>query len=143
MSLFSTLRRLFIGESKNPIRAKPLARSTRSTSTSGTYRGLGLSSSTGSTGNNKVLRWAAVSLIPGERACPIVKEYRGRRWLTQDAPRFPLPGCAADQCNCRYRHHADRRGQGRRQIDRFGTPRHFTGEDHRGPNRGRRSSDIL
>ena len=63
--------------------------------------------------------WHAVSIIPGASACEAALALRGKRRLPLDAPRLPLPACGnQDQCQCRYQHHADRRGSPRRADER-------------------------
>lgn len=88
--------------------------------------------------------WYAVSVAPGRPHCKAVEFFVGERWLSAQAPRFPVSGCDASHCDCRYRHHDDRRGKPRRQID-GGTslPRPWTHSDRRAQNRGRRKSDLL
>ena len=58
----------------------------------------------------------AVSLkIDAEHACNTAKEMIGRRFLSNAAPRLPLPGCNALECRCQFTHHKDRRtGKDRR-----------------------------
>jgi hypothetical protein len=62
--------------------------------------------------------WHAVSIVPGRNACPAVRELGRKRWLSAEAPRFPVAGCTAAVCDCRYKHHADRRAKPRRGSDR-------------------------
>jgi hypothetical protein len=47
-------------------------------------------------------------------ACDAVKRIEAKRFLPDDAPQFPLPGCDAPKCSCRYVHHEDRRDGDRR-----------------------------
>jgi hypothetical protein len=62
--------------------------------------------------------WHAVTIVPGAAACDAAQELRGRRFLSSAAPRLPLAGCTnRDQCQCKYQHHADRRGNPRRASD--------------------------
>lgn len=58
----------------------------------------------------------AVSLkIDAAQACDAAKDMMGRRFLSNAAPRLPLPGCNALECRCRFTHHKDRRaGKDRR-----------------------------
>ena len=85
--------------------------------------------------------WHAVSLILGKSACPAARELGRRRWLSAEAPRFPLPGCTVAECGCRYKHHADRRSGPRRNTDQEGrVPRHYDGAERRGGRRDRRKS---
>ena len=85
--------------------------------------------------------WYAVSIIAGEQSCAAVRRLLTTRWLSAAAPRFPLTGCDAKQCDCRYRHHTDRRGRLRRQFDREDRLTYFTGKDNRAQCGGRRESD--
>jgi hypothetical protein len=51
----------------------------------------------------------AVSIRPGVFACKAARELEGQRFLSNSAPRIPLPGCDASDCTCRFAHYADRR----------------------------------
>jgi len=60
-------------------------------------------------------KYHAVSVKHGANACAAVSEISGQRFLASQAPDLPLPGCDADQCDCRFIHHDDRRsGKDRR-----------------------------
>lgn len=77
----------------------------------------------------------AVSIKAGSGGCAHALELKGRRFLSAEAPRMPVPDCDAETCACVYTHHDDRRvgrdrrtrsavprkdrrvGQGRRQTD--------------------------
>jgi hypothetical protein len=62
--------------------------------------------------------WRAVSVVPAGSACDAALLLRGRRFLTRDAPRLPLPACnRQNECQCRYQHLPDRRGGSRRESD--------------------------
>ena len=62
--------------------------------------------------------WKAVAILPGDSACSAARELRSKRFLSREAPRLPLPDCnKQDQCECKYRHLADRRGGYRRAGD--------------------------
>ena len=61
--------------------------------------------------------WHSVSIIRGRQPCAAVIECNGRKWLSADAPQLPIKGCDAKQCECRYRHHADRRSGDRRETN--------------------------
>lgn len=64
------------------------------------------------TGDNQ---YHAVSIKFDTSACEAAKAMDGRRFLSNAAPRLPLPGCDAPECNCRFAHHKDRRtGKDRR-----------------------------
>jgi hypothetical protein len=84
--------------------------------------------------------WHAVAPIMGPGACKAVQALGTKRWLSAEAPRFPLPGCDNRLCDCRYRHYEDRRGKGRRAMDRNEFPRPYAGPQRR-ELRGRRVSD--
>lgn len=57
----------------------------------------------------------AVSIKVTGMACAAAKQLTGQRFLATEAPRLPLPGCTAADCNCRFVHHKDRRsGKDRR-----------------------------
>jgi hypothetical protein len=70
--------------------------------------------------------WHSVSIIRGRQACATVAELNGRKWLSAEAPQLPIKGCDAKHCECRYRHHADRRSDDRRETDGLvsGPPKH-------------------
>jgi len=50
-----------------------------------------------------------VSLNPGPDPCDAVQSVLGRRYLSNDAPTLPLPGCDRQRCGCTYGHYRDRR----------------------------------
>jgi hypothetical protein len=59
--------------------------------------------------------WKAVVIVAGDSSCAAAIQLRGKRFLSRDAPRLPLPECTRqDQCQCKYRHLSDRRGSQRR-----------------------------
>jgi hypothetical protein len=60
--------------------------------------------------------WHSVSIIRGRHACEAVVKLNGRKWLSAEAPQLPVKDCDAKQCDCRYRHHADRRSGDRRET---------------------------
>lgn len=65
-------------------------------------------------------RYHCVSVEPrgGPVCCAQCEALRGGRFLVNVAPALPIPGCTADECTCRYVHHADRRaGSTRRRHD--------------------------
>ncbi|MDE2219270.1 MAG: hypothetical protein KGL25_05915 [Gammaproteobacteria bacterium] len=85
--------------------------------------------------------WRAVSVVPAGAACEAALQLRGRRFLTNAAPRLPLPECnLQNECRCKYRHLADRRGPPRRQNDSaFGSaPKPVTERRRPGERRERR-----
>lgn len=87
-------------------------------------------------------RWHAVSIVPHGQACEAVQACRGKRFLSSEAPRLPLQGCNADQCQCRYRHHPDRRGGTRRKDDARAAATERTDRNRRVRVGGRRATDL-
>ena len=53
----------------------------------------------------------AVSIKFDTHACDAAKEMDGRRFLSNAAPRLPLPNCDSLDCRCRFAHHKDRRAR--------------------------------
>ena len=51
----------------------------------------------------------AVSIRPGVVSCQASKQFGSMRFLSSNAPRFPLPECTCAKCECSYTHYADRR----------------------------------
>lgn len=86
--------------------------------------------------------WKAVEIVPDYRGCAASKSLKGQRYLCDEAPTLPLPGCTSPKCNCRYKHFSDRR-TGPRRADELGIHVHMT-EHHsreRRSTRGRRRDD--
>ena len=54
-------------------------------------------------------KYKAVSISPGENACPAAKKYRNRRLLVSEAPTLPLRNCSATTCDCSFFTYGDRR----------------------------------
>jgi hypothetical protein len=91
------------------------------------------------------LKFHAVSIIPGKSCCTQVQSLQGVRLLSAQAPRLPIVGCTmAQNCQCRYQHHEDRRGPSRRSGLRSPIAGEWimTGGDRRRAV-GRRDSDYL
>ena len=85
--------------------------------------------------------WHAVSVIGRAVACPATKELSDKRFLSDEAPRLPLPDCSSTwRCNCIYLHYSDRRRNPRRETDRGRFPRPRFGEERRECH-GRRADD--
>ncbi len=62
--------------------------------------------------------WKAVAILANDEACAAARLLRGKRFLSRNAPRLPLPECSKqDSCDCKYRHLGDRRGPPRRAGD--------------------------
>jgi len=69
--------------------------------------------------SNKAVKkqaWHSVSIIRGRQPCAAVVQLNGQKWLSAQAPQLPIKGCDK-QCECRYRHHDDRRSADRRETD--------------------------
>ncbi|MEJ0084879.1 MAG: hypothetical protein WDO72_04325 [Pseudomonadota bacterium] len=64
-------------------------------------------------------RWHAVTVVLQTSSCAAAALCRNTRFLSKDAPRLPLAGCEhPEECNCKFRHFDDRRGNGgRRAVD--------------------------
>jgi hypothetical protein len=90
----------------------------------------------------RISPWHAVSIQCSEGACAAARGLSKRRWLSFEVPMFPLPNCDAAACECRYRHHADRRATQRRLQDRTGILTAAPAEERRKTRRGRRSTDY-
>ena len=63
----------------------------------------------------KNTRFHAVSIRFTPNACQAAKNMEGRRFLSSAAPKIPLPDCDADVCECKFKHHADRRARSDRR----------------------------
>ena len=67
--------------------------------------------------NETANEFHAVSLSSLASACAAAKALQGERFLSNSAPKLPLPECGAATCKCRFIHHSDRRsGEDRRDI---------------------------
>ena len=87
------------------------------------------------------LRYHAVSVVSGARACAAARQLKNVRVLSADAPRLPLASCESPAtCTCTYRHHDDRRAGPRRarELGQLGGPWAMT---DRRRSVGRRESD--
>jgi hypothetical protein len=84
--------------------------------------------------------WHAVSVIPCKPACGVARQSSRVRFLSNEAPKLPLPGCDRRTCECRYRHHDDRRRSLRRSSDVMSANRAWAGREQR-VSKGRRATD--
>jgi hypothetical protein len=82
----------------------------------------------------------AVSVLPGNDACAAAYRFSGQRFLSRQAPRLPLPSCDAATCDCRFKHHKDRRSGPRRNSDVGMIMAGYSGNERR-RSRGRRATD--
>lgn len=55
-----------------------------------------------------------VEVKTGNYACEAAKQLGGVRFLPNEAPSLPLPGCRAPECACSFVHYDDRRDDIRR-----------------------------
>lgn len=90
--------------------------------------------------NSAAGRWHSVSIIRGRQACAAVAELNGHKWLAAEAPVLPVKGCDATQCDCRYRHYADRRSADRRETTGLVSAPPREGERRKGLDRRRKDS---
>jgi hypothetical protein len=88
-----------------------------------------------------VNKYHAVSILPGLSACAAAHRFAGKRMLSTQAPALPLPMCDASRCDCRYKHHKDRRAGPRRLSDAGLIPAGYGGSERRLA-RGRRADDL-
>lgn len=84
--------------------------------------------------------YRAVSIIPGKQACAAAYRFKGLRFLSRQAPRLPLPSCDLSHCDCRFKHHPDRRAGPRRRSDEGLMSAAWSGKERRRSG-GRRSTD--
>ena len=88
------------------------------------------------------LRYHCVEIIAGPGGCKAAVELKKMRLLSADAPRLPLATCdTPGQCDCRYRHHDDRRAGPRRAVEKGLNVRPLATASRR-KTRGRREVDF-
>lgn len=85
---------------------------------------------------------SAVSIRHTGSCCNAVRAVETQRFLSAEAPGLPLADCSTpNRCQCKYRHHTDRREDPRRDTE-VGLPdRGFAGLNRRFLS-GRRTSDA-
>ncbi|TAA47240.1 hypothetical protein [Corallincola spongiicola] len=76
----------------------------------------------GQSSNGQVIdqRYHAVSIEQGLICCRHVEKLQHQRYLSHEAPHIPLPGCDQPTCQCRYKHHSDRRNRHNDRRDIYG-----------------------
>lgn len=77
--------------------------------------------------------------------CQRAKNAAGQRYLIGLAPKLPIAGCNAEQCNCKYIHFADRRGGYGNRRSLGSMKKNLTESGDRGERRnlkGRRRTDT-
>ena len=86
--------------------------------------------------------WHAVSIVAGSASCEAARTRHGIRFLSREAPRFPLAECTnKESCSCSYKHHGDRRARPRRKDELIGLRRGGASAAERRERRGRRADD--
>ncbi len=87
-------------------------------------------------------KYHAVSIKHSAAGCRAAKAVGNVRFLSNEAPLIPLPGCNTPKsCRCRYEHYPDRRDEPRRDSD-VGLPgMGWYVDDRRHNVRGRRAND--
>ena len=60
--------------------------------------------------------YQAIEIRPGLISCEEASALAGQRFLSDDAPELPLPGCDKNNCHCRYAHLDDRRSGEERRL---------------------------
>jgi hypothetical protein len=97
-----------------------------------------------SAGQTDDAKFHAVSIRVGSGACTAAMGMQGERFLANEAPQLPLPGCDAADCQCRFIHFKDRRATDERRNPYRGTMgvatgnlrrEQRTGKDRRKPSR--------
>ena len=87
-------------------------------------------------------RFHAVSIKFGSTACDAARTLEDQRFLSNAAPRIPLPECNVHDCECRFIHYEDRRGEDKRKKTDRPSLSDDTGEDENERRlRGERRSD--
>lgn len=61
-------------------------------------------------------RYHCVEVRSGNAACEAAEQFAGVRFLPNEAPSLPLPGCGTPKCTCSFIHHDDRRDDIRRNA---------------------------
>lgn len=69
------------------------------------------------TGRSPRNSYRCVEACPGNAACKAARNLGNIRFLYQEAPRLPVPGCTEQQCTCGFIYHDDRREHPTRKPD--------------------------
>jgi len=85
-------------------------------------------------------RFDAVEIQARHAACDAAHQLRGRRYLANEAPALPLPGCTAAQCSCSFVKLSDRRTEDRR-LEHGGLSASLFLANNRRDDDGRREDD--
>lgn len=88
------------------------------------------------------LRFHSIEIVAAPDGCPAAKGLKQVRILSKEAPRLPLADCDRPHlCDCKYRHHDDRRAGPRRAGEKGALARPWAYTDRR-RQRGRRDVDF-
>jgi len=91
----------------------------------------------------KTTSYHSVTIAPGVHACEAARALQRKRFLSREAPQFPLQDCSCSACTCRYEHYDDRRNGQRRARDLGVSIDGYDGTDKRLPTgRGRRKNET-
>jgi len=80
--------------------------------------------------NRKAHHYYGASIQLGNNPCKAVKAIADQRFLSADAPHFPLPGCNRDECRCMMCPQDDRRAGYDRRGDSFSAYGNFELDPH-------------
>lgn len=87
-------------------------------------------------------RWHAVEVLSPKAACPSAQALKGKRFLSAEAPLFPLAECTRSwACACVYRKYQDRRAEERRDLEATAIRPPALPSPDRRVKRGRRKTD--
>jgi hypothetical protein len=88
-------------------------------------------------------KWHAVEIVSPRSGCPAAQALKGKRFLSAEAPVFPLPECTRSAaCTCVYKKYPDRRAEARREQDDTAIRRSAAPSPDRRTKKGRRKSDY-
>ena len=86
----------------------------------------------------------AIEIENPEQACEAAQKLAGKRFLSMDAPLFPLPDCSKQNCQCHYKHYDDRRQEkDRRSLSTNESDTQAEYTDKRDGTKGRRKGDQI
>lgn len=73
----------------------------------------------------------AISIQPCAKACSAATALRGKRFLANEAMTLPLADCDTANCQCTYKHYADRRKGEERRRASIAMREHFSKYEQR------------
>lgn len=90
-----------------------------------------------------VTPYHAVAIRCNDNSCQVAIDSQFQRHLSAEAPLLPLDGCdRPDQCECRYQHYEDRRGEPRRRSDHGLSNQSDSNREERRQVKSRRAEDV-